>query len=270
MKIRAALLCALVIPLAACAREDSTPTASPVAQGAQADPLPAAPTEPVPEGDPRIALAAKMPGTRPEDLRVTPVPGIYEIAHSGEVSYVSADGQYVFSGDLYKVTANGDFPNLSEARRREMRLQMLAAMPESEMIQFGDASAPHVITVFTDVDCQWCRHMHSEIADYNKQGIRVRYISYPRTGPETESWDKAVAVWCSKDRSAALTEAKLGKPVKSAPCDAPVARQFRLGQQFGLTGTPGVVLETGELIPGYLKPKDLLQAIADSMGAAAE
>jgi len=266
MKIRAALLCALVIPLAACAREDSTPAASPAAQ---ADPLPAAPTEPVPEGDPRIALSAKMPGTRPEDLRVTPVPGIYEIAHNGEVSYVSADGQYVFSGDLYKVTANGDFPNLSEARRREMRLQMLAAMPESEMIQFGAANAPHVITVFTDMDCQWCRHMHAEIADYNKQGIRVRYISYPRTGPNTESWDKAVAVWCAKDRNAALTDAKLGKPVKSAQCDAPVARQFRLGQQFALTGTPGVVLETGELIPGYLQPKDMLQAIADSMGAAA-
>lgn len=269
MKIRAALLCALAVPLAACARE-ATPPASPAAEAAQADPLPAAPAERVPEGDPRIALSAKMPGTRPEDLRVTPVPGIYEIAHNGEVSYVSADGQYVFSGDLYKVTANGDFPNLSEARRREMRLQMLAAMPESDMIQFGAANAPHVITVFTDMDCQWCRHMHAEIADYNKQGIRVRYISYPRTGPDTESWYKAVSVWCAKDRNAALTDAKLGKPVKSAQCDAPVARQFRLGQQFGLTGTPGVVLETGELIPGYLQPKDMLQAIADSMGAAAE
>jgi thiol:disulfide interchange protein DsbC len=267
MRFRAALLFALAIPLAACAQGDSSPSTA-----TAADPL-AAPgavnPQPVPAGDPRIALAAKIPGTRPEDLHATPVAGIYELAHGGEISYLSADGQYVFSGDLYQVTTDGEFPNLSETRRRTMRLEMLAALPEKDMIGFGDARAPHVITVFTDMDCQWCQHMHSEIAAYNQLGIRVRYLAYPRSGPDTESWEKAEAVWCAKDRQAALTDSKLGKTIKSAHCEAPVAREYKLGQQFGLTGTPGVVLPNGELLPGYLPPKSMLEAILEGAGTTA-
>jgi thiol:disulfide interchange protein DsbC len=232
----------------------------------QADPAPAIelPAAPVPDGDARIALAAKMPGVQPGDLRTTPVPGIYELVHEGKVTYVSADGGYVFTGDLYQVTAQGEFPNLSEQRRRQMRRQLVAAMPEKEMIVFGKAPAAHTITVFTDIDCQWCRHLHSQIEDYNKLGIRVRYVAYPRTGPDTDSWFKAEGVWCAANRNKALTQAKLGEPVKQRQCNALVERQFAVGLQVGITGTPGVVLPSGELVPGYLPPADMLQAIDES------
>jgi thiol:disulfide interchange protein DsbC len=225
--------------------------------------------DPVPPGDPRIALSARMPGIEPGDLRETPVAGIYEIAHNGEVNYVSADGSHVFSGDLFRVTDDGEFPNLTELRRRELRQQMLAALPEQDMIIFGSARAAHTVTVFTDVDCQWCQRMHSEVSSYNKAGIRVRYLAYPRSGPDTESWYKAVAVWCAKDRQAALTTAKQGGSVPAGQCAAPVERHFALGQQVGITGTPGVVLGSGELVPGYMPPDALLQAIEDSDAAAA-
>jgi thiol:disulfide interchange protein DsbC len=268
MKLRVALLSTLAIALAACARgaDSEAPAAAPAA-GPAADAAPAA-TQPVPPGDPRIALAAKMPGTRPEDLRASPVPGIYELAHNGEVSYVSADGAYVFAGDLYQVTADGEFPNLSEARRREARRALLAAIPAEQMIAFGPADAPHAITVFTDVDCQWCQRMHAEIAAYNAAGIRVRYLSYPRTGPDTEAWHKAEAVWCAADRNAALTAAKQGKDVTPRSCDAPIARHYELGRQVGITGTPGVLLATGEMIPGYLPPRRMLEAIEESESSA--
>src|SRR5690606_19107715 len=196
-----------------CARGAGSEAPAAPATSATADPLPSL-NEPVLPGDPRIELAAKMPGTRPEDLRASPVAGIYEVVHGGEVSYVSADGGFVFTGDLYQVTTEGEFPNLSETRRREVRQHLLAAVPAEQMIEFGAADAPHVISVFTDVDCQWCQRMHSEVEEYNKLGIRVRYLSYPRTGPDTESWDKAVQVWCAADRNAALTEAKRGRRVR--------------------------------------------------------
>lgn len=230
--------------------------------------IPVADAVPVPPGDPRIALAAKMPGIQPSDLRASPVPGIYEVAHSGKINYVSADGSHVFTGDLYQVTADGEFPNLTELRRRELRQQLVAALAEPEMIIFGPAGAAHTITVFTDMDCQWCQHMHREIAEYNKLGIRVRYLAFPRSGPGTDSWDKAVGVWCAKDRPAALTAAKLGEDVPAGRCDSPVERQYALGQQVGITGTPGVVLGSGELVPGYLPPDGMLQAIKDSHAAA--
>ena len=273
MKMRAAMLSTLALALAACARGADTdvpatagPSVAPAA-GAVQPVAQALPAEPVLPGDPRIELAAKMPGTRAEDLRATPVPGIYEVAHGAEVSYVSADGGFVFAGDLYQVSADGEFPNLSEARRREARRELIAAVPEAQMIQFGPVDAAHQITVFTDVDCQWCQRMHAEVEEYNRLGIRVRYLSFPRTGPDTESWEKAEAVWCARDRNAALTAAKQGRSVSGDRCEAPVASHYELGRRVGITGTPGVLFSSGEMIPGYLPPPRMLEAIEESRAA---
>lgn len=254
MKLHHGLLLALLLPLCACAK-DALPPATTSAGAAK--PLPA---KPIDAKDPRVALAARIPGTRPEDLRTTPVPGIYELTHGSDVTYVSADGKFAFAGDMYSVTEKGEFPNLTEVRRRELRLQLLGDVPESEMIVFGPANAKHTITVFTDFDCPWCRRLHSQIAEYNKLGIRVRYMFFPRTGPHTASWAKAEAVWCSKDRNATFTRAKQGEELtRPAACTStPVAREYELGREIGISGTPGMVMESGELIPGYLTPTVLL------------
>ncbi len=251
MNHRLSLLALLLLPLAACARGDANPAAT--APGAAAAAAGA---------DPRVALAAKIPGSKPGDFRATPVPGIFELTHGSDISYVTADAKYVFSGDLYRVADKGDFPNLSEVRRRELRLARLGEVPESQMLVFGPENAKHTITVFTDIDCPWCRRLHSQIDDYNKLGIRVRYMFFPRTGPDTESWAKADAVWCAQDRKAAFTRAKSGEDVKPRACPgSPVAREYQLGRDIGVTGTPGVVLENGELIPGYMAPAQLLAHI---------
>ena len=265
MKYRFPLLAVLLLPLAACARSDATPAAS-------APSVANAATAPATNGaDPRIALAAKVPGSKPEDFRATPVPGIFELTHGADISYVSADAKFVFSGDLYRVAAKGDFPNLSEGRRRELRLAKLDEIPESQMLVFGPEKAKHTITVFTDVDCPWCRRLHSQMADYNKLGIRVRYMFFPRTGPDTESWAKADAVWCSADRNAAFTKAKAGEDLAPKACPgSPVAREYQLGHDIGVTGTPGVVIETGELIPGYMAPAQLLAHIQKAVSDDAE
>jgi thiol:disulfide interchange protein DsbC len=256
MKHRLLLLAALLLPLAACARGDATPVA-----GA----TPAATNQ-----DPRVALAAKIPGSKPEDFRTTPVAGIFELAHGTDISYVSADAKFVFSGDLYRVADKGEFPNLSDLRRRELRLGMLGEVPETQMLVFGPEKAEHTITVFTDVDCPWCQRLHSQMADYNKLGIRVRYMFFPRTGPDTESWAKADAIWCAADRKAAFTRAKAGEELAAKNCPgSPVAREYKLGQDIGVTGTPGVVLENGELIPGYMAPAQLLAHIQKSLATDA-
>ncbi|MEO6079958.1 MAG: DsbC family protein [Steroidobacteraceae bacterium] len=258
MNIRFALLCAVVLPLTACAQGAATPLAATASIPAAAARSTAA-QAPVAAGDPRIALAAKIPGAKPEDLRATPVPGIFELSHGADISYITADASFVFSGDLHKVTNTGEFPNLSEDRRRELRLGMVARVPESQMLVFGPANAAHTITVFTDIDCPWCRKLHSEIDEYNKRGVRVRYLFYPRTGPDTESWTKAETVWCSADRKAAFTRAKLGKKLDWKACPgSPVAREYQLGQDIGITGTPGMVLDSGELVPGYMSPPELI------------
>jgi len=117
--------------------------------------------------------------------------------------------------------------------------------------------------VFTDLDCGYCRKLHSEMAKYNELGIRVRYLFFPREGPDTESWDKAVSVWCSANRNDALTRAKKGETIKAAKCKPnPVQRDYELGQDVGLRGTPAIVLPDGDLLPGYVPPAMLAQRLA--------
>jgi thiol:disulfide interchange protein DsbC len=212
--------------------------------------------------DPRVEVASKIPGARPEELRASPIQGIYELTRGGEIAYVTADGKYAISGDLFDVAANAD---LTEAHRREMRVKAIDAIPESEMVIFGPKDPKYTVTVFTDVDCAYCRELHSQMAEYNRLGVRVRYLFYPRTGPNTESWTKAEEVWCSDNRKEALTSAKLGHALKAKPCaNNPVARDYALGRDFGLQGTPAIVMANGEMLPGYLAPGPLVQELKNA------
>ena len=221
--------------------------------------LAATPAPAVTAADPRVTIAAKMAGVKPEDLHATPVPGVYELLRGGDAAYVSSDGKYAIIGDLYETGTNND---LTENRRRDLRLKMLSGIPETQMVVFGPDNPKHTITVFTDMDCAYCRKLHSQISDYNKLGIRVRYIAYPRTGPNTSSWSKAEQVWCSADRKTALTESKLGKTLPTKICaDNPVAKEYQLGQDFNLQGTPTIILGNGEMVAGYMAPGDLNQEL---------
>ena len=214
------------------------------------------------KADPRAEIAAHIPGARTDELRATPVPGIYELTRGTEIAYVTVDGKYAFSGDLYELASNN---NLTEQHRRELRVKRIAAFPESEMLIFGPRSPKYTVTVFTDVDCPYCRKLHSQMAEYNRLGIRVRYLLYPRTGPNTESWTKAEQVWCSPDRNDALTRAKLGEELKAKACpNNPVAHSYALGQDLDLQGTPAILLADGEMLPGYLPPDVLAKRLKDA------
>jgi thiol:disulfide interchange protein DsbC len=213
--------------------------------------------------DPRVALLKRLPeGSHLEDLRPSPIPGIYEFVQGADVSYLTADGKYFIDGNLYDMDSR---ENLTENLRTRARVALIAAVPESQMLIFSPANPRFTITVFTDVDCAYCRKLHSEIGVLNMMGVRVRYLFYPRTGPGTESWRKAEAVWCSPNRNEALTRAKAGGSVDtSKTCGAtPVAREYALGQSIGVQGTPAIITESGALIAGYLPPQELLQQIKD-------
>jgi len=125
------------------------------------------------------------------------------------------------------------------------------------------------VTVFTDVDCGYCRKLHSQIAEFNRAGVKVRYMMYPRTGPGTESWKKAEMVWCAADRKEALTRAKKGEPLKGRACgDAVIKQQYEMGEDLGVEGTPAIFTQNGDYVGGYLAPADLVQAVQDSQKAA--
>lgn len=219
--------------------------------------------------DVRARVVSKMDGARPEDVAVSPIPGMYEVTVGGLIVYVTGDGKYLFSGNVYDLDTQ---KNLTAERRSAARAKALAAAPESDMIIFSPPKPKMTVTVFTDVDCGFCRRFHAQIAEINKAGVRVRYMLYPRTGPGTESWRKAESVWCAKDRKEALTRAKRGEDLKTKSCPEGMKSlkvQYAMGDDLGVEGTPAVFTQTGDYIGGFMTPEELVQTVQETQKAAA-
>ena len=218
--------------------------------------------ETAPAGDPRAEIAERL-GIAAEDIRPSPVPGLYEVSSGTEIGYVSTDGRFYIDGDVFDMASRS---NLTEDRRKTARAGLVKSIRDDRAIVFSPKGYVYTINVFTDIDCGYCRKLHQEIGVFNELGIRVRYVFYPRSGPGTESWAKAEAVWCSPDRNAAMTRAKRGETVEAEPCGTtPVADQYKLGNEVGVRGTPAIVTDTGEMLPGYV-PAGRLAAYLDGTG----
>jgi thiol:disulfide interchange protein DsbC len=185
-------------------------------------------------------LAAKLNGIEAKDISDSPVPGVYQVSIGANVAYVTADGKYIIRGDIYDADSSA---NITEETRSRARVAMLESVDPKSMIVYSpkDGKVKHTVTVFTDIDCGYCRQFHREIDKVTALGIEVHYLFFPRTGPNTESWSKADHVWCASDHNGALTKAKLG----------------------------GEVPSSGELVGGYLAPAQLAKVLDESATAAA-
>jgi thiol:disulfide interchange protein DsbC len=199
-----------------------------------------------------------------------PLDGFQEVVVQGQVAYVSDDGRYLFlpgpQGALYDTVAQ---TNVSEQSMAKMRKELLKTVPTSERIVFAPANPKYTVSVFTDIECGYCRKFHSEIAEINKRGIAVEYLAFPRMGLGSEDHKKMISVWCAKDRRKALTDAKAELPVASKDCKNTVTMQYDVGQRAGLAGTPMIVAEDGTQLGGYLPP-DQLRAALDKLAAGTQ
>lgn len=207
----------------------------------------------------RIALDNLMPGSLPDSINKTPLPGIYEVSFGTAIFYFNKDASLMLKGDLIDMKSK---VNLTEKKRTGARVALIDAVGDANMIVYPAKNEKYKVTVFTDIDCPYCVKLHREMTDYNNMGITVRYMAYPRAGVGSPSYDKIVSVWCSKDRKQAMSDAKSGKAIEKKTCDNPVAKQLDLGQAIGVRGTPAMFLSDGTMLPGYVQAARL-KAILD-------
>jgi thiol:disulfide interchange protein DsbC len=204
------------------------------------------------------AIRKALGQMNPDAIEATPVRGIYEVSIGPHIVYMSADGRYMFQGELIDVLNRS---SLTEPRRRLAVKTTVDAVNEKDMIIFEPQKTKHTITVFTDIDCGYCRKLHNEMPDFLDAGIRVRYMFYPRAGVGSDSYKKAVAVWCADDRRAALTAAKNNKPIEMKSCENPIAEHMELVDKLGARGTPFIVLENGQTQPGYVPARQMARLL---------
>jgi thiol:disulfide interchange protein DsbC len=208
----------------------------------------------------REAVTKVINNSEVSSISPSVINGLYEVMLGPQLIYVSADGKYLLSGKLYDIDEKKD---LSSPKIAQAKAKYLESVSEDDMVIFGPKDYKHTITVFTDIDCGYCRKLHAEIDDYNDLGIRVRYMMFPRAGVGSESYEKAVSVFCADDRNEAMTRSKAGKDIPEKTCDNPVTDHYELGQLLGVSGTPAIFLDTGDMLPGYIPAKRMSKMLID-------
>lgn len=215
------------------------------------------------EGKVRAALNGLNSQIKVEYIGAAPFPGFREVIASGQVVYVSDDGKYLLQGSVLDI-ANRKSVSENSPALIQYRADLLKSIPAADRIVFAPPNPAYTVSIFTDVECGYCRKLHSEIAEYNKQGIAVEYMAFPRMGLGTKDSKSMVSVWCSANRQQALTDAKAGKAVADKDCKNPVETEFNLGQKLGISGTPAVFTASGNQIGGYLPPAQM-RAVLDQL-----
>ena len=200
------------------------------------------------------SLETAMPDFKVDSIEPSSIKGLYEVMAGSSVFYVSEDGQYLLEGHMIDVKLRKD---VTEPKIAKSRVRALDKLGESKMIVFSPEKPQHTISVFTDIDCGYCRKLHAEMDQYNAEGIKVRYLFFPRAGKPSESYDKAVSVWCADDKLKAMTEAKSKNKITPKTCDNPIDEHMALAADFGTRGTPLILTESGTKIPGYVDAKRL-------------
>ena len=199
-----------------------------------------------------------------EAVRSSPAPGIAEVQiENGPMIYATEDGNYFFlNGDLHQTSATGAI-NLTEERRAVTRKEQLAAVAVEDMVVFSPKGETRdYVSVFTDVTCFYCQKLHREVDQLNAKGVEVRYLAFPRGGINSDGAKKLATAWCADDQQTTLTELKAGMDLPVNDCaDSPIAAQYQLGQEMGVSGTPAIITSSGMMIPGYRPSADLIVAL---------
>ncbi|PCK01015.1 MAG: protein-disulfide isomerase [Alteromonadaceae bacterium] len=267
---RASLLASVVL-VAACGGSEKVESDAPVGKAADVKASTGEPAEALTEsGVPSSfvkEVTERFKSVKPElaivSVEKTGVEGMYQVTFDKAGSiYALGNGDHFIAGDLMRIE-NSKFVDVKSESLKEPRMKALASIPRDEMIIFspvGEVKAS--ISVFTDVDCGYCRKLHNEVAQLNEMGVEVRYLAYPRAGIGSGSYKKIASAWCADDPNEAIAKLKNGESIPIAVCDNnPVAQQYELGGRIGVTGTPAIFLETGKLLPGYLPADRLAQEL---------
>lgn len=221
----------------------------------------------------KIALTDKLISTiglNVISIKDAPLPNLVELVTNQGLFYASKDGHFLMQGKLYGIEPEG-IVNYTEDSLAVMRVEGLKQFSEG-VISYPAKNEKHVLSVFTDITCSYCRQMHKEMDQLNELGITVNYLAYPRSGVKdqfgqlSQGYKDLRSLWCHEKPAEALTKAKLGSSVAQRICESPVEAQFDFGRQIGVNSTPTIIFENGLMLPGYRKPNDLIQ-ILDSLKA---
>jgi thiol:disulfide interchange protein DsbC len=202
------------------------------------------------------ALSKRLPQFEVTYIDSTPIEGVYQVIIGGQVIYMTKDARYMIDGNLVDLATK---KNYSEDAMSVIRLSEIEKLGEEDMVVYAPETIRHTITVVTDIDCPYCRRLHSEMDQYMAGGVKVRYIFMPLKGKG--DYRTTVSVWCAKDQNEALDMAKSGAEVEAKDCDNPIDEHLKVARNLGVRGTPAIILQNGSMLPGYVPASKLVSEL---------
>lgn len=202
-----------------------------------------------------------QPGIEIHSVKPSPVKGVYQVRIASDLLYLSEDGSYLFTGDIYDLASK---VNLTEKASRVITQEALASVADGDKIIYKAPNEKYKISVFTDISCPYCTKLHQHIDDFNQAGITVEYLAFPRAGADSVAAKNMQRIWCAKDKAAAMDKAKIDKTYPESDCEGQQAKeQFELGRQLGINATPTLIFSDGQIKPGYVNSQQLLAILKE-------
>ncbi len=194
-----------------------------------------------------------------DDIQKTPLKDLYEITLDTEIVYISGDGLYLVQGEIIDLKNR---INLTKVHQEQLVKKALNAVPDTDKIIFKAPYEKHVVNVFTDVDCPFCKRFHAHINELGRLGITVKYLASPIAALHPNAPGRMQSIWCANDKKNAIDIYKKTGKITLKTCNSNiVAKQLALSQSLGVNGTPTIFLSNGTKIAGYMSPEALLERI---------
>lgn len=183
---------------------------------------------------------------------------LLEINLGANTYFATKDGQYLFAGPVFNVQSR---QNITEVKKQAYRAEKIMSLQEDMYLSYPAIDEKNSITLFTDIDCGYCRQFHRQLDAINDLGITVNYIMLPRSGINSSSFDKTLSVLCSDNPQKNMTLAMQGQFNKSQQCQSTLVEQLELAHELGIQTTPSMILPDGRIKQGLVSAKQLAQLL---------
>lgn len=202
------------------------------------------------EAEIRKSLGARFPQfTQIDEVRKTPIGGLYEVRVGNELFYVDELGDYLVQGEMIDIKGRR---NLTQERVDKLNEVAFDKLPVQDAFKIVRGNGKRKLAVFEDPNCGYCKHFEKDLR--NVDNVTVYLFLYPVLGPDSHV--KSRNIWCSKDKAKTWGDWMVGevKPADApANCDAAaLERNVAFGRKYNITGTPTLIFADGTRTPGAI------------------
>lgn len=213
-----------------------------------------------PEDTIRQTLNERIPQlTKIDEVRTTPMQGLYEVRVGTDVFYTDAQGNYLIQGELIDTQARR---NLTEDRIKALTAVKFSDLPLNDAIKVVQGKGERHIAVFADPNCGYCKRFERDMQSVDNVTMHVFLI--PILSPD--SVEKSRNIWCAKDQAKAWQDYMLkGEKSTSATCDTKaLERNLAFAHKYKITGTPTIVFTDNTRVPGAISAKDVEKRLSSA------